>query len=262
MEALRRNVLVVLAPAVLLLAAGVAIGLLRKPTFTSEARLNVGGLSLSQQSIEGYTAAVQFLAVAYARAVDATPVVTSVARQLHLSPSTVVSEVSAAPITASPVITVQAKSKDAQQAVAVANATSNSLVGYAVHLNSGASTAQSLLKRYRAASHALQAANAHLQHLPPNSPQQSQAQVQVDTARLQMQTAGGLYQQSEVGQATENLVQRLAPASPATSDRSSALQRFAAGGLIAGLLIGVGLATERTSRLVLRRMPSSAPIRR
>jgi uncharacterized protein involved in exopolysaccharide biosynthesis len=254
LEALRRNLLVLIIPIVLLVAIAIAIGLARKPTYTSEARLNVGGMSLNVESIPGYTTAVGYLAIAYARAIDATQVATPVANQLHMSPTAVAAQVSATPIQGSPVIAVDGTSKNPAQAVALANAASTALVNYAVQLNSGNAVSNQLLQRYRNASHALQLADARLEQAPPRSRQQRAAQVTVDLARLRLQTNAALYQQSEAGQATANLVQKLAPAAPATSDRSSVLQQYAAGGLIAGLLIGVGLAAERMNRLMLRRM--------
>lgn len=253
-EAIRRSLVLVLIPVVLLVGAAAAVALVRKPTYTSEARLNVGGLTLTQESIQGYTTAVQYLAIAYARAIDATNVVLPVARELRLSPEVVAQQVSATPIPGSPVLAVDATSKDPRQAVRLANATSNSLVRYAIRLNSGIAASQQLRARYVGASRALQRAIASLQQAPPRTAQQRAAQTRVDIARLETQTDGALYEQSRAGQATENLVQKLAPAAPPTNDRSSILQQFAAGGLLAGLLIGVGLAMWRANGLALRRL--------
>jgi uncharacterized protein involved in exopolysaccharide biosynthesis len=68
-----------------------------------------------------------------------------------------------------------------------------------------------------------------------------------------MQTAGFLYQQSQAGQATTNIVQKLTPGGRATSDRDAMLKDLIAGALIAGLLIGVGLAVARENALARRR---------
>ncbi len=254
LDALRRNLLLVFLPIVVLVSAALLASLIRTPTYTSEARLNVGGVALTTESIPGYTVAVQFLAISYARAVDATAVVAPVAARLHISPQAVASQVSATPIQNSPVVAIDATSKDPGQAVRLANAMSGALVRYAVHLNSGQSPSRQLLVRYLADSRTLQAANAQVQNAPPHSAVQRSAQTRADVARLQLQTTGTLYQQSQAGQSTQNLVQQLTPASPATSDRSSVLQQYAAGGLLAGLLIGVGLAVERANRVSLRRV--------
>lgn len=254
LQATLRNLPIVLLPVILLVGAAVAIGLIRSPEYTSEARLSVGGLNLTRQSIPGYTTAVQQLAVAYSRAIAATGVVGPVAKHLRLSPADVVDQVSATPIQGSPVVRVIAHSDSPREAVRLADASADSVVRYADQLNSGTSQSQPLLRRYIAASRAMRKAQSTSARLKPGSKRWRVAQTRQDIARLRLQTSGALYGQSQVGQATTNLVQKLAPASAATSDRSSVLERLAAGGLIAGLLIGVGLAVLRANRLSTRRL--------
>src|SRR4051794_18464340 len=65
LEAILRSLPLVILPVLLLVGGAVAYGLNREPTYTSETRLNVGGLSLTVESIPGYTTAVQQLAVSY-----------------------------------------------------------------------------------------------------------------------------------------------------------------------------------------------------
>ena len=254
LQAIRLSVVVVLIPIVLLVGGAVTYGLLRKPTYTSEARLNVGGLNLTQQSIQGYTAAVQQLAVAYSRAVDATQVLDPVARRSGLSSTVVADRVSATPVQGSPVIRIIATSKDSAEAVLLADATAGSLVRYAVKLNSGESASSRLLRRFVAASRRARKARAAVLRLKPDDPRRRAAQTREDIALLEQRTAGILYQQSQAGQATTNLVRELAPAAPATDDRWSVLQQLVAGALIAGLLTGVGLAIMRSRRVALRRL--------
>jgi hypothetical protein len=244
----------VLVPVILLVGGAVAYGLTRKPTYTSEARLSVGGLSLTTQTLPGYTTAVQQLAVAYSRAVDATPVIAPIARRFNLSQVEAAKRVSATPIEGSPVIRVRGSSRDKVQAVQIANTAAGSLITYAVRLNSGTTASSRLLNRFLRASRNLQNATAASRKFKLNDPRRRAAKSREDIARLQFQTAAGLYQQAQVGRSNLNLVQKLAPAAPATSDRDSVLQQFVAGGLIAGLLIGVGLAILRTNRLVARRL--------
>src|SRR4051812_8125761 len=127
LEAIRRSIPLVILPILLLVGAAVAYGLYREPTYTSEARLNVGGLNLTTQTITGYTTAVQQLAVAYSRAIDATPVVQPAAKKVGLSTREVADKVSATPIQGSPVIRVLANSKDGAQARRLADAVAASL---------------------------------------------------------------------------------------------------------------------------------------
>lgn len=253
LQAVQRHLLLVLLPVVLLAGAAVAYGLLREPTYTSEARLNVGGLNLTQQSIEGYTHAVEQLAVAYSRAIDATAVVDPVSRQTGLSPVEVADRISATPIQGSPVIRIRATSSDSTEARVLADLAAGGLVSYAVELNSGNDQSSGLFRRYVRASEDYRAARIAASRLKPSNPRFRRAQVRSDVALLKQRTAGALYQQSLAGQATTNLVQKLAPAAPATDDRMSVLQRLLAAALIAGLLIGVGLAVWRANRVTLRR---------
>ena len=254
LEAILRSLPLVILPVLLLVGGAVAYGLTRAPNYTSEARLNVGGLSLTTQTIPGYTTAVQQLAVSYSRAIDARAVLTPVARQFQLTPLEVANRVSATPVEGSPVIRVRATSKDAQLARRLADAVSTSVINYAIALNKGSAQSKRLFEDFKAATKQMQDAGARAQQEKPGSKRFKAWKTREDIARLRAQTAGALYQRSVSGQATLNLVQKLAPAAPATSDRNSVLQQFIAGGLIAGLLIGVGLAILRGNRLVSRRL--------
>jgi uncharacterized protein involved in exopolysaccharide biosynthesis len=254
LEAILRSLPLVILPVLLLVGGAVAYGLNREPTFTSEARLNVGGVSLTTETIPGYTTAVQQLAVSYSRAKDAPQVLNPVARRFHMTPLEVAKRVSATPIQNSPVIRVRATSKDAREARRLADAVANSLINYAVDLNRSSRQSSRLFREFKTATRQMQTAGADAQKLKPGSRGYKAAKTREDIARLRAQTAGALYQRSVSGQATLNLVQSLAPAAPATSDRDSVLQQFIAGGLIAGLLIGVGLAVLRANRLTSRRL--------
>lgn len=257
LDALRRQIGIALLPVIVLIGIAVAIGMLRTPVYISEARLNVGGLNLTQQSIEGYTAAVQQLAVAYARSIDATGVATPVGRRLDLAPQTVVDRVSAEPIQNTPVVRVLATGSDARQTEALADLSADSLVNYAIRLNSGRSASGRLLDRYRSASRDFQRANSQLGRVSKGSPRRGAVETRVDLARLERQTVGFLYQQSQAGQAATQLVQKLAPADKATSDRGKILRDYVAGGAIAGVLIGIGLAVARANALARRRLGES-----
>ncbi|HKP88791.1 MAG TPA: hypothetical protein VJT75_02335 [Thermoleophilaceae bacterium] len=256
LTALRRHFLIALIPVVLLVGAAVAYGLNREPTYTSEARLNVGGLNLTQQSVEGYVTAVQALAVAYSRAIDAEGVVRPVARKARRTPLYVVQHVGATPIQGSPVVRVVAVGKDSAEVVRLADLSADSLVDYAIKLNAGRAASKEMLKRFHAASRRLQRINVKRDRAAKrkNSEALASLQTQSNSADLLMRTAGILYQQSQQGQAMTELVQKLAPAGRPTSDRDSELQKYVAGAALAGLLIGVGLAVARANSLARRRL--------
>jgi hypothetical protein len=255
LTALRRHWPLVVLPVLLLVGAAIAIGLQREPEYESESRLNVGGLSLTQQSIEGYTAAVQALAVSYSRAIHATDVVEPAAAQVGIAPNDVVNRVTATPIQGSPVIRVIATGRDAAETRRLADAAGDALVDYAEELNSGGSQSGQLLRRYRVASRELRAIGTDLRRARRrNSRSVERLEAREDIARLQMQVAAVLYQNSQAGQATIGLVQKLAPATRAEGDRDEYLRQLIAGGAIGGLLIGIGLAVWRGNAVARRRL--------
>ncbi|HEX8053491.1 MAG TPA: hypothetical protein VF517_10905 [Thermoleophilaceae bacterium] len=255
LQALRRHWPLAVLPVLLLVGAAIAIGLQREPEYESESRLNVGGLNLTQQSIEGYTTAVQALAVSYSRAIDATPVTEPAADELGLTPGEVADRISATPIQGSPVIRVIAKGDDAAETVRLADAAGDNLVDYAEELNSGGSQSGRLLKRFRAASRELRAIGTDLRRARRrNSRNVERLEAREDIARLEQQVAGTLYQNAQAGQATIGLVQKLAPATRAKSDRDDYLRQLVAGGAIGGLLIGIGLAVWRGNAVARRRL--------
>jgi capsular polysaccharide biosynthesis protein len=254
LDSLRRQLPVAILPVLVLALAALAAAYVRSPVYTSESRLNVGGLNLTSQSIEGYTAAVTQLAVAYSRSIHATGVTTPVARRLRQSPDQVIDHVSATAIQNTSVIRVRATAGDAKDAERLADASADSLVTYAIRLNSGKAASGRLLTRFRAASRDYQRQLNVLRRTPATDSRRRALQTRVDTARLERNTAGFLYTQSQAGQAATELVQKLAPAEKATSDRSTVLRDYLAGALIAGILIGIGLAVARANALARRRL--------
>jgi hypothetical protein len=252
-ESLRRHFLVALLPVLLFVGVALVVGLQRSPEYTSEARVNVGGLNLTQQTLPGYTTAVQQLAVAYARSIDAAGIVTPVARKVGKTPGEIAASLSATPVQGSPVITIEATGSSAAEAQRIAGLGTDELIDYALTLNRGDDVAGSLLHRYERASKDFRRAEAALAKAN-GAGAKNIAETRVDTARLKMQTVGYLYQQSQVGQANGQLVQKLAPANPATSDRNKVLKDYIAAALIAGLLAGTGLAVLRANAVARRRL--------
>lgn len=254
LDALRRQVGVAMLPVIVLVGVALAVGMTRSPEYTSEARLNVGGLTLTEQSAEDYSYAVQALAVAYARAIDATAIVTPASRATRTPPDEVTNRVSAHPVQGSGVIRVLATGSDATEAEQLADAAAAALRDYADELNSGREAGDELRARFSSASLEFRAALEALAGAPPGSTSRRRLQSRVDLARLEKRTLGFLYGQSQVGQATSGLVQQLAPAAEAESDRGDVLVDLLVAAAIAGLLIGLGLAVLRANALSRRRL--------
>jgi hypothetical protein len=239
-QAVQSHLAVVLLPVVILTGAGVALGLARSPTYRSDAQLNVGGVNLTVQSLPGYSVGVAQLASAYARTIGAAQVAGPAAHAAGVSRADLLDDVSATPVEGTGVIRIHAEAPTAEQAQRMANAVANALVAHAATLNRVNPDKTRLRAAFGADSRALHARES--------------AQLRVDLARLQRQTDGVLYQQSQAGNASTSLVQKLAPATPATSDRTTMLERFVAAGLLAGFIIGVALAVARANALSRRRL--------
>jgi hypothetical protein len=254
LEALRRQLPWAILPVVILVGAAVAAGMARHPVYESEARLNVGGLNLTSQSVEGYTAAVTQLAIAYSRSLEAKGVVLPVSYKLQIAPQEVIDRTSATSVEGSSVIRIFAKGGDPAQTQALADTMASSLVHYAVALNSGKAASKLLLTRYTAASRRFQREKAALSHTRPNTKAGQLAQTRVDIANLQRSVAAFLFQGSQAGQAATQLVQKIAGGSRAKSDRRHVLTNYVVAAAIGGILIGVGLAVSRANAMARRRL--------
>jgi hypothetical protein len=237
-EAMREFWWVILFTVLLGIGCGASYGLLRDPTYTAEARMTVGRIDVSTQAISGYVQAALTLADSYSRAIHANPVVEQVAERSDLPQRTVIDEVSAAPVPQSTVVRVFGTANDGSRAVTLANIASKSLIRYVHTLNRFNPDSRHLLRRFHRASERYSEALADRASAGPNARTQSK----VDSTRLQMQTAGDLYRSSQQGQASPNTLQVLAFATDAKNDFNSTLQRAIFAGLVAGFLIGAGLA--------------------
>ena len=236
----------VLLPVLLLCAAAVAIGLHRAPKYHAEARLNVGGFNITTQAVPGFAGGAIQLATAYSRAVYSPAVLNPVSKRTHRTLAHLMSEVSASPVADSPIIRVDASSKDRKETIEVANATAREISLYATRLARSNPDSKRLLKKYLEAVRQRRAARR----------KHGADSTEADLAVLRTRTLASLYGQSLGGQASTNVVQVLAPALTASSDRGSVLQRLIAGALLGGLAIGVLLAV-----LIARSAPRRRPVR-
>jgi hypothetical protein len=257
-DAMKRHWVRAILPVVVLVPIAIVIGLGRTPSYTSETRLIVGRLSITNPGLAGFVTATQSLAAAYARAVTASAVTDPVGKDLDMTPKAVASRLEGSPIQLSPVFRVIAHGATSDQAVALANDTSNALIGYVSSLNRENPDGPNLLKRFRTASKEFSSANldtqtaqANYNHSPTEGNRRAlDAAVAVRAqAELEQNTFGALYTSSEAGQSTASLVSTLNPASTATSDRGSVTQLLVLVAIIAGLVIGAALATARASRV-------------
>lgn len=250
LAALRSRKLPALTVFVVVVAASVAAALFRSPTYTAQSRLNVGQGTITSQSVPGYAVGIQSLASTYSRAIVAQSVTTSLSRDLGISPDVVRSRLSASPVPDSSVILVQATGPSQRAAIALANRGGDALIRYVTQHASSDQNAKQTLKRYRRATIALATATdklARLRNSGASSADLVRAQADVQAAHLRSKTLSQSYTALQQGVSASSLLQTLAPASTATSDARSWLERVGVLGVLAGAFLAVltAVALER-----------------
>ena len=263
-QAILRYWYLVLIPAVLLAGAGAALALRHRPTYTSEATLNVGRPDPSSPAFGGYVSAAAGLAAVYSREIGAPGVIGPVSKTLGLSQGVVAGRLSATPIPDSPIIRVIAQAPSASAAEAIANTGASVLTSYVTVTNRQNPDASRLFGEYQTlagqkAQNDLQLAkdNQTLNSDPQNSGLRAKIASETATSNvlgLRLSALNSAYVEAEGGQASTSVVTPLSPATSATSDRSSKVQKLAGAGLLAGLVIGVALAVWRANWVTRRRV--------
>ena len=264
LTAARRHWLLVAFITLLFTAAGVAVAIVRRPVYTAQTRLVVGRIDVSAPGALGsFTVATQAIASQYSRTIDAEGITRRVAPRAGLSPTEVASRVSATPIPESPVIKVFAVGTSAADAVRLANLASGALVTFTTQLNRSNPDTSRLLTSFTASSRDVVVQEAELRRLRrsyvarPTRATRDQLQateVKLRVAELQRDTLREAYDASTQSQAATSLVQVLERASGAASDRLRYLQFLGFIGFVAGLAVGLALATLRANRLLRRRL--------
>jgi hypothetical protein len=195
--------------------------------------------------------AIQNLAIAYGRLINADGVVAPVAAKMHLRMGQVRGRLSAAPIPLAPLITVTAIGPTARDAITLANDASTSLSNYVANLNLGVGTAQRLQSQYQPAAAQLNKLHTQLTALlaKPSTPaiqrQRLALQDAVQQQALQVDALKNAYLQSQTSRGSASIVQTLNSAQTASSNKNSHLEAYLIGGLVIGLLIGMSLAKWR-----------------
>jgi polysaccharide biosynthesis transport protein len=263
-QAVLRCWFLVLIPALLLAGAGAALALRHPPTYTSEATLNVGRPDPSSPAFGGYVTAAAGLATVYSREIGAPGVIGPVSKKLQLSQGVIGGRLSATPIEDSPIIRVIATGPSASAAEALANAGASALTTYITAANRQDPDAGRLFGQYQGIAgqkaqndQQLAKDNQALNLDPGNSA--LRARIALESANsnvlgLRLTALNGAYVAAEASQAATNIITPLSPATSASSDRSSKVQKLAGAGLLAGLVIGVALAMWRANWVTRRRL--------
>lgn len=262
-HAIARHKLLVLLAGVIVALAGAAIGMERKPTYTSAATLQVGTVNLNSPGFYGYVQAASGLATVFSRSITAAPVLAEIRSKLGIPPSEATQRLSAEPIPISPSFRIIATGSTAVGAVNLANTASTAIIAYEAHAASATSPQTGLLlANYDHAALALQKAAATVAQLAEARKHGAgedaaliHARSDLDVARVHANALGTAYQSALVSAGANQptgLVSLVAGAVTASSDRSSKIELLGFVGLLAGLVLGAVLVALYEQRRVHR----------
>ena len=250
--AISRNRLLVALCAIVFCLAGAAFGMLRQPTYTSSATLQVGQVNPNSPGFLGYVQSASALATAFSRAIAAGPVLATVDSKLGLNPAAATPRLSAEPIPLSPAFRVIATGATAAGAMQLANTAAHAIVIYEGTSNGSNKQAEALLGEFQHASLALREAEATVNELGQSSSPGEEllrAEAQRSAAKVKLQAIENAYVAAVTSQAPrQGLVSLLASATSASSDRHSKVELYGFMGLVLGLLAGCLAAVGRERR--------------
>lgn len=241
-------------PVVLLVAAAVAVGLLRDPVYSSEARINVGRTDVPAYTLQEVVLGNATLAASYARAFEAPQVIAAGARAAGISEEDARGRVLGSQVPRSTLIRIDAIGDSAEEARELANGVAEGLIDYVRVLNVRQQETR-LIERYRQAQRRTDRARRRYQAARRDAPDSSraveQARLDLLTAQLRSQTLSTRVVQTGATPA-QNALQLVVPAADAASDRNSVLGRLVLIALAAGVLLGIALALLRANAALLR----------
>ena len=248
--ALRRYPLVALLPVVVLVAAGVTLGLRRPPIYTASTQANVGVPDINSQATPGYVEAELTLASAYSREVTSQYVFNPVAKRMGVSPSVIASRLSSSAVPNSPTFTINATGPSPRSAIQLAATATTALQQKINQLDQGEDGSAALLNKFRRAQGRADALTARSGALRAqqalgtgnvSTKSLQNAKVASQVAQLQAQALAAHYTNSNM-LSRGAIIDVLNPATSATSDRNSITERYALIGLAAGVIMGAALA--------------------
>jgi hypothetical protein len=250
-SAVRRHPFLTVLPAILLLAAGIAVGAKKHPTYSATATINVGKSDIATQATPGYVQAAEALATTYSRLVMSQHVSIPAARTLHESSAVVGAALTSVPVPTEPTFTITATGSSPQAAVNLGNAAIHVLqrfVNRSATQQGGPSQLLALYERAQTHADQLQQTSNTLQarfvaQLPGvTQTQVTQARVSAQAAALQAQALSSQYLSLASTGTAPTLDVLINPTGSTSSDRKTNIEKYGIIGGAAGLLIGIALA--------------------
>ena len=247
--ALRQYPLVILMPVIILVAAGITLGLRRQPVYSASTQLNVGVTDANSQATPGFSEAAQQLASSYSRQAVSHLTAARVAQTIGSTAQTVLSKLSAPTVPDSPTFYIDATGASSDQAVRLSNATARALqVAVDVQKQrTGAVVALAQYTRLQKRADTLDLMASQLKAQRQTNPavvtaaSVDAAELSAQVATLQAQAQSERYT-SAYNLSTDTNLEILNPARGASSDRKTYLERYGIVGLVAGLVTGVMFA--------------------
>lgn len=261
-EAVRRHKLLAVLPLILFVGLAAAYGFATTPTYTAESYQSIGRLDVSEPgALSGFQQATETLAISYSRGINATSVVEDVSERTGLSHGEVRDRLASYPVPESSVFVVAAIGDSEEEAVDLSIEGTRALQKYIAEINSENPNSVRLLKEFRRATareSRLRTQFIRLQRTAgAGSRQLRRLQTRVAAAELQADVARINFGEAQDSQSVVSLVQDLALAETADSDRFERLQMALFIAVGAGILLGIALATLRANRDVRRALSVS-----
>lgn len=249
-QAMRRHPLLAILPALLLLAAGIVVGVKKHPSYSATATINVGKSDINTQATPGYVLASEALASTYSRLVMSQHVAIPVANALKEPASAVGSALSAVPVPSEPTFTITATGTSSRDATARANAAVTALQRYVSQSETQQGGPAQLLSKYESKltrANLLQVASSKLKRrLDAQVPgvtqaQVTRAQVASQVAQLQAQTLASAYQSLGQNGSAPQLDVLINPTGTTSNNRTANIEKYGIVGAVAGIVLGLAL---------------------
>lgn len=261
LRAARRHWFLALLPVLLFVGGAVALAAKRPARYKATSNLSVGHVYVSNPTgIATIIDATQALAAVYSRAIHSGDVLQDTRRRLGEG-SSVSGSFNATPLPNSPLIKVTAESSSSRGAVALANASADSLALYVNKQVRDNSASDTLSDRYRDAALDYRQKIDDRNRLSrrykrdetrANKEARDKAAAVADTALLKREALRASYEQAVQGGTSSISVETFSRAAGATSDRKSMMQILVFVGLLGGLAAGAALALLRAARDIRR----------
>lgn len=268
LQAFVRRPLLVLLPILLIMLPALAWVYTTPATYRAQSEILVGRIDVEANAVPGFVSAVQQLAGTYARLVNTTDVAALAAEQLAVPVDEVRDNVTGSPVPESSIIAIEASADDQASALALAEASSASLIAYVRQQSTPVSADDETLADYRKSALDLNLARARVANAETARDRAvdqgtaaqrtaaevalAEAQADVAASQLRVDTLAGVFGNNQRGGTERNSLQAINEPLALGSDRRAKLQLAIGASLVLGMAVGFALVTLRANLPALR----------